>query len=102
MNNMKYVPKKKNIIDHRSEEGGYYIANCTVCGNEYYPKTSKAMYCSSNCQQTAFNKRVKDAEEKAEQVKAEQEKISLEQKNEEPISEARKKIQERMKKKLSK
>lgn len=44
-----YVPPKKNIIDHRTTEGGYYNAICDVCGTEFFPKRSNAKYCSSNC-----------------------------------------------------
>ena len=44
-----YVPPKKNIIDHRTAEGGYYNAICDVCGTEFFPKRSNARYCSSNC-----------------------------------------------------
>jgi len=66
---MKYVPTNKKIINYKSEAGGYYEAKCTICGGDYYPKSAKAVYCSTQCQQTAYVKRVK---EKGEKVKAEE------------------------------
>jgi hypothetical protein len=44
-----YVPPKLKLIDHRSSEGGYYTANCDICGTEYYPKRSNSKYCSPKC-----------------------------------------------------
>lgn len=46
---LKYVPPKKEIIDHRSPEGGYYVAKCEVCETEFYPARSNAKYCCYNC-----------------------------------------------------
>jgi hypothetical protein len=47
---IKYVPPKKNILDRRSSDGGYYEAICECCGTEFYPSRNSARYCSSNCQ----------------------------------------------------
>ena len=44
-----YVPKKSMILDRRSAEGGYYIAECEECKREFYPKNAKARFCSSEC-----------------------------------------------------
>lgn len=44
-----YVPPKLKMIDHRNPEGGYYTANCDICGTEYYPKRSNSKYCSGKC-----------------------------------------------------
>ena len=44
-----YVPPKLKLIDYRSPEGGFYTANCDVCGTEYYPKRSNSKYCSPKC-----------------------------------------------------
>ena len=44
-----YVPLTKKIIDHRSPEGGYYTANCDICGTEFFPARRNAKYCSPNC-----------------------------------------------------
>jgi len=46
---LKYVPPKKEIIDHRTPEGGYYVAKCEVCETEFYPARSNAKYCCYNC-----------------------------------------------------
>lgn len=46
---LKYVPPKKNIVDRRSENGGYYEAQCENCGTIFYPERSNAKYCSPNC-----------------------------------------------------
>lgn len=54
---LRYVPPKKNIIDRRSDEGGYYVASCECCGTEFYPTRSNARFCSSNC--TLINHREK-------------------------------------------
>jgi CxxC motif-containing protein len=70
---MQYTPRKKKVRNYKSEEGGYYTTKCAICHTEYFPKSSKAMYCSTNCQQTAYHKRrkVKIASAKAEAFKAE-------------------------------
>lgn len=46
---LKYVPKNVEVLDRRSENGGYYIATCEECGREFYPKNKKAKYCSKDC-----------------------------------------------------
>jgi hypothetical protein len=45
----KYVPPLKKIIDNRKPEGGYYEADCEVCGGKFYPERSNAKYCTPNC-----------------------------------------------------
>ena len=45
----KFIPAKSTIRDNRSEDGGYYVATCNVCGTEFYPKRSNAKYCSNKC-----------------------------------------------------
>jgi len=51
---LSYVPPVKNIIDHRSPDGGYYVAKCEVCGGEFFPKRSNAKYDTSNCALIAY------------------------------------------------
>lgn len=46
---LKYVPPTKKIIDNRKPEGGYYEAECEVCGTKFYPERSNAKYCTPNC-----------------------------------------------------
>jgi hypothetical protein len=46
---LRYVPPTKKIIDNRKPEGGYYEAECEVCGTKFYPERSNAKYCTSNC-----------------------------------------------------
>lgn len=53
----KYIPKKKNIIDRRTPDGGYYEAVCDDCGTVFYPKRSNARYCSHSCTVAAMRKR---------------------------------------------
>lgn len=48
-----YVPKKSTVIDRRSTDGGYYVADCEICGREFYPKRSNAKFCSNVCGQRA-------------------------------------------------
>lgn len=45
----RYIPPTKNIIDNRKPEGGYYEADCEVCGGKFYPERSNAKYCTPNC-----------------------------------------------------
>ncbi|MFN7611495.1 MAG: hypothetical protein ACK5QX_11260 [bacterium] len=52
-----YIPKKKEVIDNRSNEGGYYTAVCDECGNDFFPKRSNAMYCSRSCLVMAYRKK---------------------------------------------
>ena len=59
---LKYIPKKKTVIDRRTNDGGYYEAICDECGNEFYPKRNNARYCSKSCQQMAW-RNIKIAEE---------------------------------------
>lgn len=51
---IKYIPKKKEIIDKRTDDGGYYEAECNVCGTMFYPTRANAKYCSRSCQVMAF------------------------------------------------
>jgi|TARA_B110000259_G_C13986565_1_gene390691 hypothetical protein len=46
---LKYIPKRKEILDRRSVDGGYYEAECDVCGTTFYPSRSNAKYCSRSC-----------------------------------------------------
>lgn len=46
---LKYVPPTKKIIDKRSPDGGYYEAECEICGTKFYPERSNAKYCNPNC-----------------------------------------------------
>lgn len=46
---LKYVPPTKKILDHRNPEGGYYEAECEICGTKFYPKRSTGKYCNPNC-----------------------------------------------------
>jgi len=48
-----YVPKKSTVIDRRTTDGGYYVADCEICGREFYPKRSNAKFCSNVCGQRA-------------------------------------------------
>lgn len=53
---IQYIPKKKFVIDKRSEDGGYYEALCDECGNTFYPLRSSAKYCSRSCQVMYYRK----------------------------------------------
>lgn len=53
---LRYIPKKREVIDRRSDNGGYYEAMCNECGNAFYPKRSNAMYCSRSCTVMAYRK----------------------------------------------
>jgi len=53
---IQYIPKKKFIIDKRSEDGGYYEAICDECGTTFYPLRSSAKYCSRSCQVMYYRK----------------------------------------------
>lgn len=65
-----YIPKKKEVIDNRTSEGGYYHAICDECGNEFYPKRSNAKYCSRSCLVMAYRKNKSEIKpKKAEETK---------------------------------
>ena len=66
---LKYIPKKKNVIDRRSNEGGFYEAECDECGGKFYPKRNNAKYCSQSCQQMAWRRIIKDKKVKPKAVK---------------------------------
>jgi hypothetical protein len=51
---LRYIPRKKEIIDRRSSEGGYYESECDHCGSIYYPKRSSAKFCSRSCTVMAY------------------------------------------------
>ena len=48
---LNYIPKKVKIIDRRSEQGGYYNAECDNCKTKFYPKRSNARFCCRTCAQ---------------------------------------------------
>ena len=54
---IKLIPKVSKMTDYRSNDGGYYIANCEVCGTEYYPKRCTSKYCSNTCSVIAYRNR---------------------------------------------
>jgi hypothetical protein len=56
---IQYIPRKKLVIDKRSEDGGYYEAICDECGNMFYPLRSTAKYCSRSCQVMNYRKNLK-------------------------------------------
>jgi hypothetical protein len=56
---LKYIPKKKFVVDKRTDDGGYYDAVCDECGNEFYPLRSSAKYCSRSCQVMHYRKNLK-------------------------------------------
>lgn len=53
---IRYIPKKREVIDRRTENGGYYEAVCNECGNAFYPQRSSAKYCSRSCAVMAYRK----------------------------------------------
>lgn len=67
---LKYIPIKKEVIDRRTTDGGYYIAVCENCGNEFYPKRSNAMYCSRSCLVMAYRAKKPSVRVKAPKVAA--------------------------------
>lgn len=74
MGTIKYIPKRKEILDRRSRDGGYYEAECDVCGTKFYPTRVNAKYCSRSCNLILWRQnrvKKKDEEElvRKEQVK---------------------------------
>jgi CRISPR/Cas system-associated protein Cas10 (large subunit of type III CRISPR-Cas system) len=59
---IKFIPAKSTIRDNRSEDGGYYVATCNVCGTEFYPKRSNAKYCSNKCTVNKHRQSIADGE----------------------------------------
>jgi hypothetical protein len=54
---LRYIPIKKQVIDKRTEEGGFYEAECDECHNPFYPKRSNARYCSRSCLVMSYRKK---------------------------------------------
>lgn len=74
---LSYVPKKKNITDYRSEDGGYYEVECENCGTVFYPKRSDAKHCSKNCTMITYRQQLAKGGAIRSHIK----------KNEEPVNE---------------
>jgi len=53
---IRYEPPKRKIIDHRNDNGGYYVAICEACNTTFYPKRVNAKYCCSNCRLDSHRK----------------------------------------------
>jgi len=67
---LKYFPRKIKIKDNRNPDGGYFEAQCDVCGTTYYPKRNSSKYCSNVCAQRAHRMRVdEEAKQKTEKAK---------------------------------
>lgn len=52
----KYTPPKRQIIDNRNPNGGFYEATCDSCGTIYYPKRITSRYCTPKCSLDHFRK----------------------------------------------
>lgn len=46
---VKYIPRKRDIVDRRSEKGGYWEMTCESCGTLFYPTRKNAKYCCRAC-----------------------------------------------------
>jgi len=53
---IRYEPPKRKIIDHRNDNGGYYVAICEACNTTFYPRRVNAKYCCSNCRLDSHRK----------------------------------------------
>jgi hypothetical protein len=53
-----YVPKITAVRDRRKPEGGFYKAECDLCGREFYPSRSNAKFCSQVCAQANYRKKL--------------------------------------------
>ena len=54
---LNYIPKKTTVLDKRDADGGYYEAVCDNCGRTFYPKSSKAKFCCTDCRNKDYVKR---------------------------------------------
>ena len=72
---LKHFPKKVEVLDRRSKDGGYYEAKCDVCEVIYYPASVRSKYCSNRCSLIAYRKRKKDNPESYQQQKTKKEEL---------------------------
>ena len=63
---VKYVPRKRDIVDRRSEQGGYWEMTCESCGTTFYPTRENAKFCCRACGLQNWRKRKKERIEEAE------------------------------------
>lgn len=62
---VKYVPRKRDIIDRRSENGGYWEMTCESCGTIFYPTRQNAKFCCRACGLQNWRERKKKLKEEA-------------------------------------
>ena len=63
---VKYIPRKRDIVDRRSEKGGYWEMTCESCGTTFYPTRQNAKFCCRACglQNWRERRKERDAEVK--------------------------------------
>jgi len=86
-----YIPKRKEIIDRRSRDGGYYVASCDRCGERFYPIRNNAKYCSKSCQQMAWREKT-EAENGTELLEIEETKTEVEETKTKPVKTGKKHV----------
>lgn len=57
---VKYVPRKRDIVDRRSEQGGYWEMTCESCGTTFYPTRQNAKFCCRACGLQNWRERKKE------------------------------------------
>ena len=62
---VKYIPRKRDIVDRRNPKGGYYEMTCDSCGTTFYPTRDNAKYCCRACGLQVWRKDRKRREEEA-------------------------------------
>tara|TARA_Y100000766_G_C18776906_1_gene541240 strand:+ start:253 stop:729 length:477 start_codon:yes stop_codon:yes gene_type:complete len=63
---VRYIPRKRDIVDRRSEKGGYWEMTCESCGTTFYPTRQNAKFCCRACglQNWRERRKERDAEVK--------------------------------------
>ena len=57
---VRYVPRKRDIVDRRSEKGGYWEMTCESCGTTFYPTRKNAKFCCRACGLQNWRERKKE------------------------------------------
>jgi len=66
---VKYIPRKRDIVDRRSDKGGYWEMTCESCGTTFYPTRKNAKYCCRACGLQNWRESKKEREKEEEAIK---------------------------------
>ena len=65
---VRYVPRKRDIVDRRSEKGGYWEMTCESCGTTFYPTRQNAKFCCRACGLQNWRERKKERDKEVKEL----------------------------------